>query len=600
MLRTHTCGQLTKKDVGEKVTLSGWVHRRRDHGGLIFVDLRDRYGLTQIKFDPELSKEAWEKADKSRTEWVLKVTGEVEARSKETVNEKISTGEIEVASAEVEILNESKTLPFEITDEKGSEAGENIRLKYRFLDLRQKRLQDLMRKRDEFITYIREYMHKHDFIDVATPILANSSPEGSRDFLVPSRIYPGKFFALPQAPQQFKQMLMVAGLDKYFQIAPCFRDEDPRADRHAGTFYQLDIEMSFVEQEDVWDMVEPLMLGLTRHLTDKELIGLDKNGKIPRIKWRECMTKYGSDKPDLRIPFEIVPISELVKDCGFRVFADVTKSEKGVVHALKVTKGGEFSRSQIDKLTDIAKEEGAKGLAYIVVKAGEIQSPIIKFLGEDLAKKIIEKVEAEPGDIIFFGADDWEVVSEALGAVRNKCGEILGHKDKKKSAWLWVTDFNLYKKADGESGVEKGKVDFDHNPFSMPQGGLKALEEKDPFDILAYQYDLVHNGFEMSSGAIRNHDPKIMYKAFEIAGYTKEEVDKKFGHMIKAFEFGAPPHGGIAPGIDRMMMTLFDLENIRDIYAFPKDGKGKDLMLNSPMVVEEKQLEELNIKLDLD
>jgi aspartyl-tRNA synthetase len=426
----------------------------------------------------------------------------------------------------------------------------------------------LMKLRDQFITHIREYMHKHDFIEINTPILANSSPEGARDFLVPSRIYPGKFFALPQAPQQFKQLLMVAGFDRYFQIAPCFRDEDPRADRHAGTFYQLDLEMSFVEQKDILDLVEPLMFELTTKFTDKKLVGL-KNGRAQQLEWKKCMLKYGSDKPDLRIPFEIKSITDLIKGCGFKVFAN-----SKAVFAMKIDKGGKFTRKQIDGLTELAKENGADGLAYIIVKPNELQSPIVKFLGEDLAQKIVKEVKAHPGDIIFFGATK-TTTCKALGA-----------------AWLWVTDFPFYE----YSEIEPGDVDFGHNPFSMPKGGLKALNDKNWVNVFAQQYDLIHNGFEMSSGAIRNHDPEIMYKAFEIVGYTREQVDKKFGHMIKAFEYGAPPHGGIAPGIDRMMMTLFDLESIRDIYAFPKDGKGKDLMLNSPMEVDEKQLKELHIR----
>ena len=584
MLRTHTCGELTAKDKSSKVTLCGWVHRRRDHGGLIFIDLRDRYGLTQLTFDPAKIKEA----DKLRSEWVIKVIGKVVERPKEMINKKLKTGEIEIESNKLEILSESKTPPFSIDEDKNADANENLRLKYRFIDLRRPKLQEMLRVRDEVISHMRSYFHKHDFREVQTPILANSSPEGARDWLVPSRLYPGKFYALPQAPQQFKQLLMVAGVDKYFQIAPCFRDEDPRMDRHFGEFYQLDMEMSFVEQEDIFKIMEPLMIGLTEKFSPK------KNMFKPflQIPWKEAMEKYGSDKPDLRFEMEIKPITEIVKNCGFSVFTDAIK-DKGVVHALKVDGGAKFSRKEIDEITEIAKDKKAKGLAYIIM-GDEPKSPILKFLKPDEIKQIIKEADAKKGDIIFFGADKWRIVCESLGAVRNECGQRLGLKDNKKAAWLWVTDFPMY----DYSEIEEGRIDFGHNPFSMPQGGLKALETKDPLDILAYQYDFVLNGFEITSGAIRNHDPKIMYKAFEIAGYSKKDVDAKFGHMIRAFEYGAPPHGGNAPGIDRLLMVLNDWNSIRDIYAFPKDGQGRDVMLDAPNEVDPAQLKELRIKID--
>ncbi|MFH1428099.1 MAG: aspartate--tRNA ligase [Patescibacteria group bacterium] len=589
MLRTHTCGELTKKEVGKTVELAGWVHRRRDHGGIIFIDLRDRYGLTQIKFDPEINKNVHKEADRLRSEWVIKVTGEVASRPADMVNKKLKTGEIEVEINKLEILAESKTPPFEIDEEKAKIANENLRLKYRFIDLRRKKLQEIMIKRDKLIQYVRDYFKKLDFIEIQTPILANSSPEGARDYLVPSRIYPGKFYALPQAPQQFKQLLMVAGFDKYFQIAPCFRDEDPRADRHPGDFYQIDLEMSFVDQEDVWQATEPLMVELTEKFSNKKIV------KKPflRMKYKDVMDKYGSDKPDLRFELGITQITDMVKGCKFSVFSDTIK-KGGVVHALKIDNGAKFSRKEIDELTEIAKDYNAKGLAYVIVKEkGELHSPIVKFLGDKLANKIIKEVKAKAGDIVFFGADKWRVVCASLGAVRNECGKKLGLKDKKKAAWVWIYDYPMY----DYSELEEGKIDFSHNPFSMPQGGLKALNNKDPLDILAYQYDLVCNGYEISSGAIRNHDPKIMYKAFAIAGYKKEEVDKKFGHMIRAFEYGAPPHGGFAPGLDRIMMILFGCESIRDIYAFPKDGQARDVMMDSPNEVDEKQLKELGLKI---
>lgn len=592
MMRTHTCGEMNKKNVGQTVELSGWVHRRRDHGGVIFIDLRDRYGLTQLTFDQRFGEAAWHEADKLRSEWVINVKGKVAARPDDMVNPKLKTGEIEIEVNELIILNHSKTPPFEIDEEKGSEANEAVRLKYRFVDLRRRRIQDMLASKDKMIRYMREYFYNKDFIEVQTPILANSSPEGARDFLVPSRMYPGKFFALPQAPQQFKQLLMVGGMDKYFQIAPCFRDEDTRLDRHYGEFYQLDMEMSFVEQEDIWSIMEPLMIGLTKEISDKELFGLESDGRFRRIPWREAMEKYGSDKPDLRFEMRIIPMTDLVKDCGFSVFADVVKSG-GVVHALKVDGGAKFSRKEIDELTEIAKKKEAKGLAYIVIReGGELQSPIVKFLGDDLSKKIVETVAGKEGDIIFFGADKWDIVCAALGAVRNECGQRLGLKDNRLAAWCWVTDFPMYQMSE----LQPGRIDFGHNPFSMPQGGMKALAEQAPLDILACQFDMVLNGFEVSSGAIRNHDPEIMYKAFAIAGYPQEEVDARFGAMINAFKYGAPPHGGNAPGLDRILMILKDYDSIRDIYAFPKDGQGRDLMMDSPSEVGEKQLDELHIK----
>ncbi|HBI97069.1 MAG: Aspartate-tRNA ligase [Candidatus Falkowbacteria bacterium GW2011_GWC2_38_22] len=594
MLRTHTCGELNKSNINSTVTLTGWVHRRRDHGGIIFIDLRDRYGLTQIKFGQEINQAAWEVADNLRSEWVIKATGKVIARPDDMVNAKLASGEIEVEIVELTILNKSKTPPFEIDEIKADEANEALRLKYRFVDLRRFELQEIIKTKDKFIQYIRKYFQDRDFIEIQTPILANSSPEGARDFLVPSRLHQGKFYALPQAPQQFKQLLMVGGLDKYFQIAPCFRDEDPRMDRHYGEFYQLDTEMSFVEQEDIFKLMEPLMIELTKNFSDKEIVGLREDGRFKQIPYLESMNKYGVDKPDLRFDMPIKSVSELVKGCGFKVFADMAEKERHVVHALKVDGGAKFTRKEIDDLTELAKTKSAKGLAYIVLKEdGTLQSPIVKFLGDDVCAEIIKYVNAVPGDIIFFGADEWRVVCAALGAVRNACGAKLGLKDNKKAAWCWVVDFPMY----DYSEIEEGRIDFGHNPFSMPQGGLKTLNEKNPLDILAYQFDMVINGFEASSGAIRNHDPEIMYKAFAIAGYGKEEVEKRFGAMLRAFEFGAPPHGGNAPGIDRILMVLQNLDSIRDIYAFPKDGKGKDLMMDSPSEVEEKQLRDVHVKI---
>jgi len=589
MLRTHKCGELTKKNLNEEVVLSGWVHSRRDHGGIIFIDLRDRYGLTQIKFDPEINKEAWAEADKARSEWVLQVTGKVIARPDNMINPKLVTGEIEIVAGKVEILNKSETPPFELNEEKVNEINEHTRLKYRYVDLRRPRMQHILKTRDNVLMFMRQYFHDLDFTEVQTPILANSSPEGARDFLIPSRLHPGKFYALPQAPQQFKQLLMVGGVDKYFQVAPCFRDEDPRADRHPGDFYQVDMEMSFVEQEDVWGVIEDLMIAVVGKFSDMELV--DKPFK--RIPYMECLTKYGSDKPDLRFDLEIKPITDMVAGCGFSVFADMASKDGHVVHALKVDGGAKFSRKEIDEMTEVAKGRGAKGLAYIILKeGGELQSPIVKFLGDDLAKQIVEKVEAKVGDIIFFGADKFEIVWKALGSVRSECATRLGLKDEKKASLVWVIDFPMYSFSD----IEQGRVDFEHNPFSMPQGGLEALKTKNPLDILAYQYDLAFNGYEVLSGGIRNHNPEIMYKAFELGGYTKEEVDARFGGLINAFKYGAPPHGGSAIGIDRVLMILLGIDSVRDVYAFPKDGQGRDVMMDSPAEVNERLLKELNIK----
>ncbi len=597
MLRTHTCGELNKNNIKEEVCLAGWVHRRRDHGGIIFIDLRDRYGLTQLTFDPEINKKAHLQADSLRSEWVIQVKGKVAARPDNMINEKLSTGDIEVEIEQLTVLNTSLTPPFELDEEKSQEANELIRLQYRFIDLRRKKIQQMLESKDGLIRYMRKYFHDKGFIEVQTPILANSSPEGARDFLIPSRLHQGAFYALPQAPQQFKQLLMVGGMDKYFQIAPCFRDEDSRMDRHYGEFYQLDMEMSFVEQEDVLKIMEPLMIKITEELSNKKIVGLDKEGRFKKIPYLESMNKYGTDKPDLRFDIEIKNVTDLVKDCNFKIFADMSKKKGYVVHAMKVDGGAKFTRKDIDELTNLAFENGAKGLAYIVLKEGnELQSPIVKFLGKELSDKIVKEVSAKSGDIIFFGADEWRTVCASLGAVRNECGQRLGLKDNKKAAWCWIVDFPMF----DYSELEDDRIDFGHNPFSMPQGGLESLETKDPLDVLAYQFDLVINGFEASSGAIRNHDPKIMYKAFEVAGYDKEEVDKRFGAMIKAFEYGAPPHGGNAPGIDRILMVLNDYHSIRDIYAFPKDGKGRDVMMDSPSLVNESQLRDLGIKLRKD
>jgi len=570
MLRTHECGELRKDHVGQEVTLTGWVHRRRDHGDLIFVDLRDKYGLTQIKFDPSVNKEVHAQAEKLRSEWCIRATGEVLARPDGMTNDEMDTGAIEVIVKDMEIYSAAKTPPFEIDQDK--DVGEETRLKYRFLDLRRDRLQKIMRFRADFIHHLRTYFTEKGFLEVQTPIVANSSPEGARDFLIPSRLHPGQFYALPQAPQQFKQLLMVGGVDKYFQIAPCFRDEDPRADRAACEFYQLDMEMSFVTQEDVFEVTEAVMVDVSNKFSDKELI----TPQFPRITYKDAMNDYGSDKPDLRYENKIVDVTDIVKDCEFSVFTGAVEAG-GAVKALNVKGGAVCTRKQIDELTEAAKIHKAKGLAYIIKDAEGIRSPIIKFLSDDVQKAIYEATNFEEGDILFFAADKWEVACRSLGAVRVETAKMLDIADQNALAWCWIVDFPMYDYDD-----EKRKIDFSHNPFSMPQGGMDDLLNKDPLDILGYQYDLVFNGVEVSSGAVRNYDAEIMYKAFEIAGYSKEDVKEKFGHMLEAFEFGAPPHAGNAPGIDRIMMILQDLDNIRDIYAFPKSGRAQDTMLESP------------------
>jgi len=593
MLRTHTCGELTAKQAGKTVTLTGWVNSYRDLGSLIFIDLRDRYGLTQARFDvTKGDPQVLNILKEAKSEWVLSLTGEVVKRPKETINKEITTGEIELEIKEVKILNRSLVMPFELNEDKAGEANESLRFKYRYLDLRRKKIQDMLKAKDEFIRYIRHYFHDRDFWEIQTPILANSSPEGARDFLVPSRVYPGKFYALPQAPQQFKQLLMVGGVDKYFQIAPCFRDEDPRLDRHYGEFYQLDMEMSFVEQDDIFQIMEPLMKELAAKFSTKKLIGLKSDGRFLQIPWREAIDKYGVDKPDLRYGLEIKDVSDVLKDSDFNAFKD-TLANKGVIKAINIESGANFTRKEIDEFIEVAKKKGVPGLFYITLKDKEIKSSLEKFLGIDKLKELAKHCGAKDGDLIFLVAAPWRTACEALGLVRIKVAEKLNLKDKGLAAFAWIVDFPMYE----YSELEEGRIDFGHNPFSMPQGGLEALKTKEPLDILAHQFDLVLNGFEVSSGAIRNHDPEIMYEAFKVAGYSKEEVDKNFSAMINAFSYGAPPHGGNAPGIDRLVMALNDWNSIRDIYAFPKDSQGKDLMTGAPCEVKPEQLDELAIQL---
>lgn len=568
-----------------KVNLAGWVNSRRDHGGLIFIDLRDHTGIIQLVIDPNTAN-AFKLAESLRDEFVIKATGTVRKRGAGLENPNIPTGDIEVVVEDMELLNRSEPLPVSTHDE-GVESGEEIRLKYRYLDLRRPSMQNRMLRRSEYYRLMREYMHEHGFIEVTTPILANSSPEGARDFLIPSRLHPGQFYALPQAPQQFKQLLMVGGIPRYYQIAPCFRDEDPRADRLYGEFYQLDCEMSFVDNgEEVRKEMEPLIKGLVKDFAGKKLLSED----IPRIPYNESMEKYGVDKPDLRYGMELIDLTEDMKDTQFSVFAKAQ-----CVKAICVKGGADLSRSQIDAFTDKARKLGAGGLAYITYTAEGPKSPIAKFLSEDELKAIQEKTGAQTGDAVFFGADKREKVNKVLGQLRIAFADHFNLKDPNVVALCWIVDFPFYEWDDGAK-----KLDFGHNPFSMPKGGLEALEnaktDEEKLAIVADQYDMVMNGYEICSGAVRNHNPDIMYKVFGILGYDKQYVEARFGGMLNAFKFGAPPHAGCAYGIDRMFMELMDFDNIREIVAFPKNGSGMDLMMNSPSVVDDYQIDDLHIK----
>ena len=581
--RSHKCGELRKEDAGKTVKLSGWIHSVRDHGGVIFIDLRDHYGLTQIVIDPKC--DFYQELDKWRVETVVCFTGKVLERTPETVNSKLATGTIEVAAETMEILGEADIIPFQVAKEE--QAPEAMRLKYRFLDLRRDKLHKNIILRSQVISEIRRKLMDIGFNEFQTPILTSSSPEGARDYLVPSRLHPGQFYALPQAPQQFKQLLMVAGFDRYFQIAPCFRDEDARADRSPGEFYQLDLEMSFATQDDVFAVIEELF----SHIFNK--FAADKTvDKAPfiRIPYKEAVLKYGSDKPDLRNPLLITDVSGVFKDSGFNAFASVVQ-KGGVVRAVKVPGIAGQPRKFYDDMIAFAQSCGAKGMAYIIWTGGEEKSPIVKFMKREELDQLKELGNIAEGDVMFFLADKEKAVATIAGQVRTELGNRLGLLDKNAFRFCWITDFPMF-----ELDEETNKIIFSHNPFSMPQGGMDALINKDPLDILAYQYDIVCNGVELSSGAIRNHRPEVMYKAFEIAGYGQETVDEKFGGMIRAFKLGAPPHGGIAPGVDRMVMLLADEPNIREVIAFPFNQQAQDLMMNAPCEVTEKQLRELHVR----
>ena len=591
MMRTHYCGSLTEAQIDQTVTLCGWVHRRRDHGGVIFLDMRDRDGLVQVVIDPD-TPEAFATADKARSEFVLKITGRVRRRYEGTENANMVSGQIEVLAKEIEVLAASETPPFPLNDE-NTNISEEIRLKYRFLDIRRPEMLDRLRFRSKVTNLIRNYFEDHGFLDVETPILTRATPEGARDYLVPSRVSNGSFYALPQSPQLFKQLLMVGGIDRYYQIAKCFRDEDLRADRQPE-FTQIDVETSFMSDDDIMDLME----GLTVKMFN-ELLNV-KFDKFERMTYADAMRDYASDKPDMRIPLKLVDVADLMQDVEFKVFAGPAKDPKGRIVALRVPGAGSLPRSAIDEYTKFVGIYGAKGLAYIKVNELEkgiegLQSPIVKFI-EPIVLDLLKRVGTENGDIVFFGADKREKVNKVLGALRISFADHFNLKDPNLVALCWIIDFPFYEWDDGAK-----KLDFGHNPFSMPKGGLAALEaaqtDEEKLAIVADQYDMVMNGCEICSGAVRNHSPEIMYKVFGVLGYDEKYVEERFGGMLNAFKFGAPPHTGCAYGIDRIFMVLENTENIRDIVAFPKNGSGADLMMGAPSVVDDYQITDCHLQL---
>ncbi|MDP6564347.1 MAG: aspartate--tRNA ligase [Alphaproteobacteria bacterium] len=581
--RTHTCGELRPDHVGEAVRLSGWVHRKRDHGGLLFIDLRDNYGVTQCVVEPD--SPFFATAEAARPESVVRIDGPVVARSEDTVNRELPTGEVEVRIAEFEELSAAAELPLQVFGDQLY--PEETRLRYRFLDLRRPAMHDNILLRSKIIASIRRRMEDQGFVDFQTPILTASSPEGARDFLVPSRLHPGQFYALPQAPQQFKQLAMIAGFDRYYQIAPCFRDEDARADRSPGEFYQLDLEMSFVEQEDVFQAVEPVMHGVFEEFANGRSV---TPLPFPRIPYREAMLKYGSDKPDLRIPIEIADVSEVFDGSDFQLFAKVVAGG-GVVRAIPAPGAAAQPRSFFDKMNDWARDEGAPGMGWISLADGGGRGPIANRLDEGRLARLKELAGCGDGDGLFFAAGKDGEAAELAGKARLKLGQDLEMIDPGQFSFCWIVDFPMYEWDEAER-----KIDFSHNPFSMPQGGLDALNHEEPLDILGYQYDIVCNGVELSSGAIRNHLPEIMYRAFEIAGYEAAEMEERFAGMLSALKFGAPPHGGIAPGIDRIVMLLADEPNIREVIMFPMNQQAQDLMMGAPAEAPARHLRELHIR----
>ena len=608
--RSHTCAELNASNVGDTVRLSGWVHRVRDHGGILFIDLRDHYGITQILADPD--SPVFKDVEKLRSEWVIRIDGNVMARDESLINPKLPTGEIEVFIRDMEVLGEADELPLPVFGDQ--DYPEETRLKYRFIDLRRESLHENMMLRSRVVSSIRKRMEARDFNEFQTPIITASSPEGARDFLVPSRLHPGKFYALPQAPQQFKQLMMVAGFDKYFQIAPCFRDEDPRADRSPTDFYQLDMEMSFVTQQDVFDTIEPVLKGVMEEFGK----GRPVNQDWPQISYKDAALWYGTDKPDLRNPIKMQVVSEHFKGSGFKIFASLLENEGTEIRAIPAPKGG--SRKFCDRMNKFAINEGLPGMGYIfwrektadavaqelgikvkearaMLKSGEIQGgmeaagPLAKNIGPERTEAIRQQLGLKVGDAAFFLGGKPKAFESVAGRARVVIGEELGLTDMDRFEFCWIVDFPMY-----ERDPETGKVDFSHNPFSMPQGGMEALSAEDPETILGYQYDLACNGYELLSGAIRNHKPEIMYRAFEIAGYPNSEVDKRFGGMVRAFTFGAPPHGGCATGIDRLVMLLADETSIREVIMFPMNQRAEDLMLEGPSDPTNEQLRELHLR----
>ena len=607
--RSHTCADLSKENVGDKVRLSGWVHRVRDHGGILFIDLRDHYGMTQVLCDPD--SPVFAEVEKVRSEWCIRIDGEVKARDADLVNTKIPTGEIEVFVRDIEVLGPAKELPLQVFGDQ--EYPEETRLRYRYLDLRREKMQDNMVLRSDVVSSIRKRMWDQNFKEFQTPIITASSPEGARDFLVPSRLHPGKFYALPQAPQQFKQLLMVSGFDKYFQIAPCFRDEDPRADRSPTDFYQLDLEMSFVEQQDVFDTIQPVLTGIFEEFGGGKAV----DQEWPQISYKDAALWYGSDKPDLRNPIKMQVVSDHFRGSGFAIFAKLLEQEGTEIRAIPAPTGG--SRKFCDRMNAFAQKEGLPGMGYIFwrektadsvaqelgitvkeaqakLKAGEVEGgmeaagPLAKNIGPERTEAIRQQLGLDVGDAAFFLGGKPKSFEGVAGRARNVIGAELGLTDENRFAFAWIVDFPIYEKDE-----ETGKIDFEHNPFSMPQGGMDALVG-DPLEVLGYQYDLACNGYELVSGAIRNHKPEIMFKAFEIAGYGKDEVEKRFGGMVNAFQYGAPPHGGCAAGIDRIVMLLAEEANIREVILFPMNQRAEDLMMNAPSEPQSDQLMELGLR----
>jgi aspartyl-tRNA synthetase len=584
--RTHTCGELRAEHVGETVRLSGWCHRIRDHGGVLFIDLRDHYGMTQCVADPD--SPAFKAIEAARAEWVVQLEGRVRTRPSGTANAELPTGEVELFITGMEVLGKADELPLQVFGDQPY--PEDTRLKYRFLDLRRDGLHRNIMLRGQVVDMLRTSMKGQGFNEFQTPILTASSPEGARDFLVPSRIHPGKFYALPQAPQQYKQLLMMAGFDRYFQIAPCFRDEDPRADRLPGEFYQLDLEMSFVEQEDVFAAVEPVIGGVFRQFGGGRAV---TPSPWPRIPYAEAMRKYGSDKPDLRNPLIMQDVSEHFRGAGFKVFARILEDEKAQIWAIPAPTGG--SRAFCDRMNSWAQGEGQPGLGYLMVKEdGEGQGPIANNIGPERVAGIISQIGLKPGDACFFVAGDPSKFVKFAGLARTKVGEELSLIDRERFELAWIVDFPMF-----EWNEDEKKVDFSHNPFSMPQGGMEALETQDPVTIKAFQYDIACNGFELASGGIRNHRPEAMVKAFELAGYSRATVEERFGGMFRAFHYGAPPHGGMAAGVDRIVMLLAGAQNLREVALFPMNQQGLDVLMGAPSDVTTKQLRELHIRLNL-